>query len=73
MTNKKRWRVRNLSLRDPYITYGCMECMFAKESICQIYPFPAAWFRYGKVCPFAYSPKETKVRKRIGQQKSKKG
>ena len=51
MTNKKRWRVWNLSLRDPYITYGCVGCEYAKESICLVYPFPTAWFQYGKVCP----------------------
>lgn len=74
MTNKKRWRVKNLSLRDPYITYSCMGCIFAKESICEIYPYPAAWFRYGKVCPFVYrSPEGTKTKQRIGQQKSKRG
>ena len=59
---------------DRYITCYCIGCEHAKEGICEIYLYPKAWFRYGKVCPFVYkSPKEVKTTQRIGQQKSKRG
>lgn len=62
------------SLKDPFIVYGCIGCKHVKEGMCEVYSHPATWFRYGKVCPFAYeSPKETKTKQRIGQQKQKRG